>query len=64
MTATAALIAMLKVCFAFVGYFASAYYLVKFFRAYRAGYAFNFNSIATAIAALFVAIGCMIWLVM
>lgn len=64
MTTTAAIIAMLKVCTAFVGYFASAFYLVKFVQAYRAGYAFNFSSIVTAAAALFVAIGCMIWLVM
>lgn len=63
MTTTAAIIAMLKVCATFVCYFASAFYLVKFTQAYRAGYAFNFNSIAAAIAALFVAIGCMIWLV-
>lgn len=64
MTTTAAIIAMLKVCAAFVCYFASALYLVKFVQAYRAGYAFNLGSIIIAIAALFAVVGSMIWLVM
>lgn len=63
MTATAALIALLKVSTAFIAYFASAFYLVKFVQAYRAGYAFNIGSIVLAVAALLVAVGCMIWLV-
>lgn len=64
MTTTAAIIAMLKVCAAFVCYFASAFYLIKFVQAYRAGYAFNLGSIVIVIAALLAIVGSMIWLVM